>query len=537
MRNWNIGGISASKRQGGADSSFTLKNADIHSDPGVLKCHQGIAVDGTGTLPTDEIVSIVEVSEGVAGQPATYHFGEGGSVWKRTRFAVWTLLGTITQDAQHGKINDAKLFNGDIYFTMQERVGKYTPNEAWSTRDEDFAVIEFDLEHPLKVAQNDIYVGHTNHIGKITPTQGSIILDAAAAANQGGTPNTVRIPATGHKLVAGDSIVLDGTANYDGSFLVVNVSDSDHFDIESAFSAETFAITDTATTNMEQKLIFEEGYVVESLGIMTRNLIIGARKIGNPVNSFISFAKVFRWDLVSNTYSTEQEIKDVGISAMIEYSGGLLLSVGMDGDLYSYDGNFARKFKRIPHATKGATKVRKNAWTSWDGQLLFGATGTKGVYSLGAYDATYPQVFNLPIVLGSTSVDSDVFSMARILNEVDSAMEEELVMSYKVGPNDFFKKLDTDLAILETETLVQSLIDKDGKAISPSPTVQYEVYPDNTNVQLYYSIDRASYVLLALDKTVKGTLTSRKIPDGREIQYKLILTPSGATTPIIEFYG
>ena len=65
-------------------------------------------------------------------------------------------------------------------------------------------------------------------------------LDNAAAADQGGDPNVVRIPCTGHGYVVGNNVTIAGSINYNGTFEIVAVSDADHFDIESAFTAETF---------------------------------------------------------------------------------------------------------------------------------------------------------------------------------------------------------------------------------------------------------------------------------------------------------
>ena len=66
-------------------------------------------------------------------------------------------------------------------------------------------------------------------------------LDNAAAADQGGDPNVVRIPCTGHGYVVGNYVTITGSVNYNGTFEIVATSDADHFDIESAFVAETFA--------------------------------------------------------------------------------------------------------------------------------------------------------------------------------------------------------------------------------------------------------------------------------------------------------
>lgn len=73
-------------------------------------------------------------------------------------------------------------------------------------------------------------------------------LDAAAAVDQGGAPNIVRIPSTGHGFLAGDYVTIGGTTNYNGTHQITNINDADTFDIAIAFNAETFGATDTAVS-------------------------------------------------------------------------------------------------------------------------------------------------------------------------------------------------------------------------------------------------------------------------------------------------
>lgn len=75
-------------------------------------------------------------------------------------------------------------------------------------------------------------------------------LDNAAAEDLGGTPNKVRVPSTAHGFLQDDYVIIDGTTNYDGTYKIPNVNDVDTFDIEHAFTAETFAVTDTAKSRI-----------------------------------------------------------------------------------------------------------------------------------------------------------------------------------------------------------------------------------------------------------------------------------------------
>ncbi len=76
------------------------------------------------------------------------------------------------------------------------------------------------------------------------------LLDNAAAVDQGGTPNIVRIPSTGHGFLASDYVTILGTTNYDGVYEISAINDVDTFDIEVAFTAETFGGTESAASEV-----------------------------------------------------------------------------------------------------------------------------------------------------------------------------------------------------------------------------------------------------------------------------------------------
>ena len=89
-------------------------------------------------------------------------------------------------------------------------------------------------------------------------------LDNAAAVDLGGAPNEVRIPSTAHGFLEGDYVIVAGTTNYNGTFEITNINDVDTFDIESAFSAETFTGTETAKSRITltaSTSIFTSGHV------------------------------------------------------------------------------------------------------------------------------------------------------------------------------------------------------------------------------------------------------------------------------------
>lgn len=87
--------------------------------------------------------------------------------------------------------------------------------------------------------------------GKQGDFQTGLIVNATlknttSVVDLGGTPNRVRFETTAvHSINEFDYVVIVGTDSYDNEYLVVNVSDTTHFDIEATYIAETFAGTET----------------------------------------------------------------------------------------------------------------------------------------------------------------------------------------------------------------------------------------------------------------------------------------------------
>ncbi|MDT8447572.1 MAG: DUF2586 family protein [bacterium] len=66
-------------------------------------------------------------------------------------------------------------------------------------------------------------------------------LDLSGAAAVDNTGGLVGIPALGHPLAVGDTVILSGTANYDGTYVLDASTGVDELVITATFTAETFA--------------------------------------------------------------------------------------------------------------------------------------------------------------------------------------------------------------------------------------------------------------------------------------------------------
>jgi hypothetical protein len=73
-------------------------------------------------------------------------------------------------------------------------------------------------------------------------------LSASAAVNVG--TGVVGIPCASHGFATGEYVVIDGTANYDGTYAVLASSTTNQINITATYAAETFAITDYASSRL-----------------------------------------------------------------------------------------------------------------------------------------------------------------------------------------------------------------------------------------------------------------------------------------------
>jgi len=87
----------------------------------------------------------------------------------------------------------------------------------------------------------------------ITPTNTATYdrtLAEVAVINLGGDPNEVRISCDAHGFLEGDYVVIGDTTNYNGLHAITGINDVNSFDIASAYTAETPAGTEEASSRI-----------------------------------------------------------------------------------------------------------------------------------------------------------------------------------------------------------------------------------------------------------------------------------------------
>ena len=139
--------------------------------------------------------------------------------------------------------------------------------------------------------------------------------------------------------------------------------------------------------------------------------------IGAGVTSTTNKARVFRWDTVSSTYLSTDDINEVGVNAFIPIGNSVFAQCGKFGNFYFYDGkNLVEPPAKKLRGTYSPSKymeVYPEAVTNLKGLPLFGVSNgsgnpcLQGVYSLGRYDKNYPLALNLEYVV-SPNVTSNI---------------------------------------------------------------------------------------------------------------------------------
>ena len=153
--------------------------------------------------------------------------------------------------------------------------------------------------------------------------------------------------------------------------------------------------------------------------------------IGANITTSHSTARVFRWDQVSPTYITDDDIPENGINAFIPFDNIMYVQAGDSGHIYIYNGTTLERVKKIrgDYANKTMT-VHPGSVCNFQGKPLFGVSNLssnpciEAVYSLYRYDRNYP-IALMPEFVISPNVTSNIEVGAML------AIGSELVIAWK----------------------------------------------------------------------------------------------------------
>lgn len=166
IKDINLGGISASKYQGQANSVYAMEGLDIHSEPGIIKANQALTKE-SGTTVDDFVKASVVCSDG-----NTYFFGStNGKIWKRNSSGTYSLEATASPAAGGAGILDAYEYQGYIYYAMESRLGRVAVGSptSWAGKDDNWATFtNTDADfHPIKEVNQVMYIGDKNYVAQV----------------------------------------------------------------------------------------------------------------------------------------------------------------------------------------------------------------------------------------------------------------------------------------------------------------------------------------------------------------------------------
>ncbi len=174
VENVNLGGIADSIYMGMPNSVASSVGFDHHSIPGVMLVNQKFTVE-SGGAPTDDLYTIVPAKDGTI-----YLFGKTtGKVYQNTS-GTYTLRGTVSPAAGSIGISSAIELGDNLYYAMQNRLGQWNINQAFSARNDNFGTFANGSSyHPVVFVPNQqaIYFGDQSALAQVN-TAGSFAANA-----------------------------------------------------------------------------------------------------------------------------------------------------------------------------------------------------------------------------------------------------------------------------------------------------------------------------------------------------------------------
>lgn len=266
------------------------------------------------------------------------------------------------------------------------------------------------------------------------------------------------------------------------------------------------------------------------------DLLLGAKD-----NSGQEVAHLLRWDTVSPTWNSADDIPESSINAFIPIDNYMLVQAGGEGNLYFYNGSSLEKFKKIQGDYNNKTmKVNNASVCQFLGRAAFGVSNVSGnpcklgVYTIGQYDRNYPMALNLeyPISRGSVSgIEIGAMVSAGTLfcvpwKEGNIYGVDELSWTQKYQ-SAYFKTL-------------QVSGDRRKQKEFKEFNISYKEKPANTDISLNYYKNHSSSLgtITLIDQTEYNKMSNLNSFEAGTASFKISFTVSGNNAPSVEeFYA
>ena len=346
-------------------------------------------------------------------------------------------------------------------------------------------------------------------------------------------------------------------------YITVALADDNNWATDAVEDAGTFTITDSefhpTIESAGQILYIGDGnylaqidgttFTANALDIKTPLRIKSLGKIGTDVligtyiADTVTKTEIIRWNTWSVSFTTSDEIPEVGINAFIPADNFVLVQAGLAGNIYWYDGETLELYKTIPgdYSPTAYGEVHPNAVANLSGRMLFGFSNgsgnpaNQGVYQIAKGSRDHPWVLDMPYPISERSSGALVVSGIEI--GAILAVGQDLYVSWKHGSVYGVDKLDysnkLEAAYLETRVMI---INREQFSTFSEFVVAYANLPANTAITIQYEKNYAD----AFADTTEVVDTDRKVVSAKEgvdatvLRLKVLPTVSGNNAPTIE---
>jgi hypothetical protein len=227
--------------------------------------------------------------------------------------------------------------------------------------------------------------------------------------------------------------------------------------------------------------------------------------IGTYVSNDVSYCKVFLWNTVSPSWTSEDEVFEIGVNCFVQLDNDYLVQCGTSGAFYYWTGSRMAFYGEIRGIT---TTSGEQMSVTYNRRPLF-ANANK-IYSI------FKRANGLPVAFSCEYTATDTIASLGVQGQT-------LLVSTASSVN----KNITDYA---TSTIITWEIQSQITRV----VVQYDAYPEG--VSLFVSVNGGAYdeKTLVFDETFKELYFDGGVKDGATGTIKVVLTPSGTNRPAIK---
>lgn len=292
----------------------------------------------------------------------------------------------------------------------------------------------------------------------------------------------------------------------------------------------------TFTAGSADVLDLESQFRVKSVGSWLRKLLMGTY-----VSENVSGADVFKWDGWSVSFTSPDDLPEVGMHALLKIDNGLLGFAGYKGGIYQYDGEVFQPLRVIPGdwTLTNQAVVHPNAVEAFGKMSLFGlskVTGSPapmGIYEIGASRPGYARVLDLPYVI-SQGVTANIE-----IGAIEAISADTFLVSWKDTNSGTVYGVDKlDLTAKYSGSYFDSrLINMDRvDAKDFGVRINYRTLPSGTAITLSANEDNAglSSVATITDADRRLVQSERRVAGSNTLEIRVATTANGNVAPEIE---